>query len=604
MHTELRELTPFTLDPARDERVPDDVASLAVPDLSRVDLSRLTRLRAVRALRVQGGFDDASLTALATALPALEHLLVVGSPRAATLASLASLTRLTSLHLHAHSGWTAEHTAAIAKLPALDALLGSPLALDEDGLARLLDARPWRELALEQFGAAGVSFARAPATLAALDVKLCGLTDEGLAAITRLASLRTLGLGHCERVTAAGLASLASLTQLHALRLWGLRALDDGAMAGVAALPSLRALDLHGVPNVTNAVVSGLASRPGFAYTGPACHAEAETLRAAASAASEPMVDDVTGDAAGAVVAARGRSAVALSALDATVKLKAKSLRAAAWQLRLDARGALAVATGPALTAWEVATGKKRATCKLPRGLTQCVALGADGALAVTVLQRTKDSLVVGWKTDEDAPAFTFAEERSEEASASLSPDGRSVAVSAANVACYELATQRERWRATDLAGAVTFTRDGAAVAVASREGVTLLDAKTGRVVQRFAYGAVERAWWILFEHDALVRDRGERHVEALQYSAIEAREDGVAIVGRVDGWAAWAVARVRGDALTVARVEEPDGSSLHPLLGLARGGDHLLVHVRGDRGAEPTVGRVSRYGLDRLFEG
>lgn len=74
MNTALRDLPSFTLDPARDERVPDDAASLTLRDLTALRVDRLARLRSLRVLRVYGAVADVgAFAALTEALPTLER---------------------------------------------------------------------------------------------------------------------------------------------------------------------------------------------------------------------------------------------------------------------------------------------------------------------------------------------------------------------------------------------------------------------------------------------------------------------------------------------------------------------------------------------------
>ena len=69
------------------------------------------------------------------------------------------------------------------------------------------------------------------------------LKDADLAALKGLANLKTLGLGGCEKITAAGMAHVANLTALEELRLGGTKA-DAAFIAHLKALKRLKKLDL------------------------------------------------------------------------------------------------------------------------------------------------------------------------------------------------------------------------------------------------------------------------------------------------------------------------------------------------------------------------
>ena len=248
-----------------------DGAVLDVPS-ARALAAALQRMPALRALELwRIPFTDASAAELfrtsdADGAPHLRMLSInVGYGNSATALSLAAVRmlaasgwRLEELRLRMKDGAAAAGVAALIAAPTfvLRRLRLSECGLDAASLLSLADA-PWP---LEELGLSGNDFSAAAA-------------GPALAALSRLAGLRRLDVGHCN-LTVATFAALVGavwpmLTHLSAPTAFETRAVPTGVLGtdactlgpdAFAAVPALEFLDLSHVP-LGEAAAQLLASR-------------------------------------------------------------------------------------------------------------------------------------------------------------------------------------------------------------------------------------------------------------------------------------------------------------------------------------------------------
>ncbi|MEO6711139.1 MAG: hypothetical protein ABI054_11685 [Planctomycetota bacterium] len=85
-----------------------------------------------------------------------------------------------------------------------------------------------------------------------------GITDQGLAHVARMQTIRWLGLSACSGITDAGLPSLLSARNLTGLDLRGCSGITDAGIQQLAAKTNWLEIWFGGCPNVTSAGVARL----------------------------------------------------------------------------------------------------------------------------------------------------------------------------------------------------------------------------------------------------------------------------------------------------------------------------------------------------------
>jgi hypothetical protein len=177
-------------------------------------------------------------------LPSLRHLELTywQRPGNGGLQYLAGFERLESLVLNGNEGLTDADMSQLPPLAQLKSLFIHGSRFTEAALENLDKFPNLQELHL---AGGGESTARSMAHLQQLPKltrlsilgDLFGLTDEGLAVIGKLSSLRSLQLTACKKLTDGGIASLAELSDLEELDI----SVDHLNQFSAAALVSLRA---------------------------------------------------------------------------------------------------------------------------------------------------------------------------------------------------------------------------------------------------------------------------------------------------------------------------------------------------------------------------
>lgn len=151
---------------------------------------------------------------------------------------LIELRTLYALNLQA-CGLTDETAQIVAECTSLRALLVSG-PITDDGVARLVGL----------------------ADLTMLELYDCdAVTDDGVASVGELAQLEVLSLPNCDGFDGSGLARLNAAT-IKTLTLFGCSRLTDGALAALAGWPALQSIDLENSPWLTDAGVAHLAAVP------------------------------------------------------------------------------------------------------------------------------------------------------------------------------------------------------------------------------------------------------------------------------------------------------------------------------------------------------
>eukprot|EP00887_Chlorella_sp_A99_P000320 scaffold13.g320.t1 len=252
-------------------------------------LDGLSRLSTLTAVALGGGVlvDDATCRQLA-ALPALASLELcraaqdANSALTVTDAGVASFAqfsaRLVRLLLRGHSGISDAGLASIARLTSLEHLdvrLHSwdarppPLpGISDDGVACLTSLRRLRSLGLGwcRLGEAGCAALAGLPLLSRLELDSCAsLGDAGLFRLARLPRLAHLGLRGCTGITDIGLAAVAKAQtrQLRALDLTGcFKSVGDAGLAALRGAARLASLELGHCEGVSDAGLEALLSGP------------------------------------------------------------------------------------------------------------------------------------------------------------------------------------------------------------------------------------------------------------------------------------------------------------------------------------------------------
>eukprot|EP00854_Cymbomonas_tetramitiformis_P010429 gene10429-12335_t len=176
-----------------------------------------------------------------------------------TLASLAHLTAITKLDLTRCSEISTAglrllepHAASLTSLILYDCLdvsdvdiraLGSLTALTYLNVSTGLVRRaPGAEVFVLGFAWFYPHFH----SLTSLHLSRRHITDDGLAAVARITSLKTLNISACKRISDQGLAHLAALTLLESMDMSQNRRPTDLSLAAFAPLTKLRSLNLNG----------------------------------------------------------------------------------------------------------------------------------------------------------------------------------------------------------------------------------------------------------------------------------------------------------------------------------------------------------------------
>ena len=162
------------------------------------------------------------------------------------------------------AAWKAVHDAMVTRL------VLSPQTTDE-AVGKLVRRFPM-VVSLEVKSGGGVTAVltdqglRAVSSLASLtflDLSWCqDVTDEGVRAVSSCTALKTLNLHWCDKVTDEGVKAVSSCTALTALNLRLCYELTDVGVRALSSLPALTSLDIINCPNVTVAGVQALRSTP------------------------------------------------------------------------------------------------------------------------------------------------------------------------------------------------------------------------------------------------------------------------------------------------------------------------------------------------------
>ncbi|MCY2925260.1 MAG: hypothetical protein NT031_07455 [Planctomycetota bacterium] len=251
--------------------------------------------------------DDAWLEQLAK-FPALRCLRLANCSRvtAAGLGKLRQLTGLEELELvglekenltkDGQSGSDRPVDNALACLGAMTGLkslaLSGEFALTETMAAQIGRCSALERVSIEEATGVGdeclAAWSKLP-NLWELRLDSCPeVTAKGVEHVAKLAKLRVLYLGGCERLRGADLAPLAALTnleeldlqrataltndlsplgkltRLRVLVLYGCTGLEDGALAGLRTLTGLGELHIHGCDKLTDAGLADLAAMTGL----------------------------------------------------------------------------------------------------------------------------------------------------------------------------------------------------------------------------------------------------------------------------------------------------------------------------------------------------
>lgn len=134
--------------------------------------------------------------------------------------------------------------AANAAAKALEDL-GAKLKRDDNG--RVIEV----SLASKKFQADDLRYLASFPRLRTLSLYETPLTDDGLAHLKSLTSLKNLNLGSCRKVTDAGLKYLEKLENLESLNLGFCRKITDEGFAILTRFPELKSLNLS-ITNVTD----------------------------------------------------------------------------------------------------------------------------------------------------------------------------------------------------------------------------------------------------------------------------------------------------------------------------------------------------------------
>ena len=89
--------------------------------------------------------------------------------------------------------------------------------------------------------------------------RVTGITDNGLASVAAMASLRHLNIGGCVKITDEGLSHLARLTELETLDMSELKNITDDGLAPLAFLRNLKHLNMRYCPEITGRGLAHLA---------------------------------------------------------------------------------------------------------------------------------------------------------------------------------------------------------------------------------------------------------------------------------------------------------------------------------------------------------
>jgi ABC-type transporter Mla MlaB component len=119
-----------------------------------------------------------------------------------------------------------------------------------------LDLSDWRQL-----NDAGMAYLRHRLpNIQTLNLSACSnISDQGLANIAAMRSLKSLDLSNCDRLTGAGLACLQALTGMTSLNLAHCEGVDDAGLAHLSHLPDLQSLDIRNCQQISGI---GLAHLP------------------------------------------------------------------------------------------------------------------------------------------------------------------------------------------------------------------------------------------------------------------------------------------------------------------------------------------------------
>jgi hypothetical protein len=198
-------------------------------EVTDAGIALLVRCKNLRVLRAGGlGLSDRALESIGR-LTALEELALDGNKITGTgLRQLCGLKKLRRLNL-SYNPLRPDTLAAVAALPGLTHLsIQCDFPVDDRILHVCGKLTNLEELRLPE--------------------RMPGVTDRGLAYLSRLRNLKNLTLVGSQNVTDAGLAKLAGLARLEEVSLRELRSVTPLGMEVLGKLASLRRLDIDIVP--------------------------------------------------------------------------------------------------------------------------------------------------------------------------------------------------------------------------------------------------------------------------------------------------------------------------------------------------------------------
>jgi WD40 repeat protein len=161
---------------------------------------------------------------------------------------------------------------------------------------------------------------------------------------------------------------------------------------------------------------------------------------------------------------------------------------------------------------WEVATGKNIATLTWHTGPVRSVAFGPDEN---TVASGSEDTTVKVWDVSKGKSTATLKVPLVLVISVAFSPNGNTVAVGGSgvdgmSVRLWDVKANKDKGLKVSATHFVTYSRDGALLASANQDGITVWDAKTGEEVAAFPL-ASDTTFSVAFSPDGkLIASGGE----------------------------------------------------------------------------------------------
>ncbi len=237
-------------------------------------LQHISKLTSLEELYLGQGIGDAGLAHL-RGLPRLTYLALYGP--GFTDAGMIHVKAIPSLRIFSvHEGFSRigdAGLAQIAELPNLEILcVGGMRGITDAGIAHLTKTRSLRKLDIggSQVTDKGLAYLKQIKTLERLELPQDqhGITDAGLAHLAELSNLKHLQISRVhfnnpatnkEYYTDRGLADLAKLRQLEELHI-GSIGITDAGMDHVARLTNLKMLHMFGCDNVTDKGIAKLTA--------------------------------------------------------------------------------------------------------------------------------------------------------------------------------------------------------------------------------------------------------------------------------------------------------------------------------------------------------